>query len=107
MKLSDLTLRCYGKRDDDGSWFTICLELNLYARGDSFSEAKEKLRKLVIGYMREALTKDREHFSDLVPRPAPMYFWAQYFCAWCAAKVHHHTKNLMKFKLPLPMVPAV
>lgn len=106
MKLSDLVLRGYGVREKDGSWFAICLELNLYARGDSFNEAKDKLVKIVGDYLREAFTKDKEHFSSLVPRPAPAYFWVQYFRAWCAMKIIHHTKKLM-FKLPLPMVPAV
>jgi len=107
MKVSDLVLRCYAEREEDGSWFAICLDLNLYSRADNFEEAKSKLNKLIGGYLKEAVTKDAEHFSDLVPRRAPLFFWFRYFCVWCLIKLHQHTRDLMKFKLSLPMVPVV
>lgn len=105
MKLSDLTLRCFAEHEADGSWFALCLSLNLYARGDTFEEARGKLHKEIVGYLKEAVTKDAEHFGDLVPRRAPVFFWWRYFRIWCFLKFHQ-TKELMRFKLPLPMVPA-
>ena len=107
MKLSDLVLRCYGEREDDGSWFAICLDLNIYARGKSAEEVKARLRTFIGEYLTEAVTKDREHFSDLVPRSAPFFFWWRYFRIWCYIKAHKTARDLMKFKLPLPMVPCV
>lgn len=70
----DLVLRCYAERERDGTWFTICIDLNLYARGDSMEEAREKLHAFILRYIREAFEEDRAHFFDLVPRRAPLYF---------------------------------
>ncbi len=106
MTLSDLVLRCYAERESDGSWFAICLDLNIYARGNSAEEVKSRLRRFVGEYLTEAVTKDREHFSDLVPRSAPMFFWWRYFRIKCYI-AFHQTRDLMKFKMPLPMVPCV
>lgn len=105
MKLSDLVLRCYAEREGDGSWFAMCLDLNIYARGDNFDEAKLKLSKFVSKYLREAVTKDREHIDDLVPRHAPIFFWLRYFRVWCYIKFHE-TREFMRFKMPLPMAPV-
>lgn len=105
MKLDDLVLRCYAEREEDGSWFAICLYLNIYARGNSAEEVKARLRSFVREYLKEAVTKDREHFSDLVPRRAPAYFWARYFRIWCYIKFHQ-TKDFIRFKMSLPLVPA-
>jgi hypothetical protein len=105
LKPSQLVLRCIAERDSDGSWFAICIDLNLYAREDSFEQVKVKLNKLIIGYLREALTKDAEYIEDLLPRRAPLYFWIRYALAWCQMKVHQ-VGDWRKFKLSLPMVPA-
>ncbi len=42
-----LHLRCYAERDDDGSWFALCLDLNLYARSDTAKEVTNKLHEIV------------------------------------------------------------
>jgi len=107
MKLSELKLRCYAELDD-GSWFAICLPLNLYARGDSFEEARDKLHDLIAHYVREALTVHAEHISDLVPRRAPMYFWLRYAFARCWNIFHdaHAAMRRREFEMSLPVVPA-
>ena len=104
MKANQLVLRCYAEKDD-GSWFAICLDLNLYARGDTFEEAKVKLGNLISGYLKDAVTKDADYFSDLVPRKAPLGFWVRYFCIWCLVRLHQATLA-RRFILPLPLVPA-
>lgn len=104
MQVSKLVLRCYAEKDG-GSWFVICLDLNLYARADTFDEARDKLGKLISGYLKDAVTKDAEFISDLVPRPAPFYFWFKYFCTWCMVKLHQ-ARTQRRFSMPLPMVPA-
>lgn len=74
----DLKLRGYAERESDGSWFIICVDLNLYARADSLSEARSKLHEFMVDYLREAFEQDREYFDQLVPRPAPLHFRLKY-----------------------------
>lgn len=107
MKLNDLKLRCYAEIDD-GSWFAICLPLNLYARGDSFEEARAKLQGLISQYVREAVTVHAEHIGDLIPRRAPLYFWVRYAIARCWHMFHdaHAAMKRREFDMPLTMVPA-
>ena len=69
MKPSNLVLRGFAERDEDGSWFAICLDLNLYARGDSFEEAKDKLQRLIRTYLTEAVTVDAD-YVDINSRAA-------------------------------------
>jgi hypothetical protein len=108
MKLSDLVLRCYAERDEDGTWFAICLPLNLYARGDSFEHARKKLHAVTNAYLREALVgSEKEHVGDLVPRPAPIYFWLRYAFIWCCVHVRRHVETVRKFKESVPLAPAV
>jgi predicted RNase H-like HicB family nuclease len=104
MKPADLVLRCYAEQDD-GSWFAICLDLNLYARGDSYEEVRDKLFKLIAGYVKEALA-DVDYFDDLVPRRAPLSFWLRYACLWCESKIHQ-ARSAIRFTLLMPLVPAV
>lgn len=107
MKLKDLKLRCYAERDD-GSWFAICLPLNLYARGDTFEEARTKLHDLIAHYVREALTVHADHIDDLIPRRAPLYFCVRYAFARCWIHFHnaHSALSRRQFDMPLPVVPA-
>lgn len=108
LKLKNLLLRCFAQRDrQDGTWFVICLELNLYARADSFEDAKKKLHGVIASYLRDALTTDVAYLDDLVPRRAPLRFWLKYAFAWCCVKVGEQAGNFRKFKEALPMVPAL
>ena len=72
-------LRCYAEMESDGSWFAICLDLNIYARGVGLCEVRESLNNLVVDYIDEAYGKDRAYVSDLVPRRAPNYFFVRYY----------------------------
>ncbi|CUS33508.1 conserved hypothetical protein [Candidatus Nitrospira nitrificans] len=106
MKIDDLILRCYAEQDTDGTWFAICLDLNLYARGDSFEEVRVKLNKLTTCYLKEAYERDSVYFSDLIPRRAPAYFWARYYLAKCFKMIHRSLASKQDFNMPLPFVPA-
>lgn len=105
MNVGALVLRCYAERDRDGTWFAMCLDLNLYARGDTFDEARTKLDGILHGYIRDALTIDKQYIADLVRRPAPVYFWMRYWLARCLHRIHRARCN-KEFSLPLPVVPA-
>ena len=105
MKLTDLMVRCYTENDADGSWFALCLDLNLYARADSLNEAKAKLNGFIQTYLKEALTSDKEHASDLLYRPAPLYFQLRY--RWLRLKdAMFAAKSTSAFLMPMPIVPA-
>lgn len=77
MRPDDLILRGFAVPDGD-SYFAICLDLNIYARGESPAQAIEKCRQFVCEYVNEAVNEDIEHVSDLLRRRAPFRFWAMY-----------------------------
>lgn len=110
MNVSDLVLRCYAEREKDGSWFAICLDLNLTAQAGTAKEAKVKLHALINQYVREALTVDRKYLSDLLPRRAPFSFFVRYYFIRIICAIHgidrrgNHAKRI--FKENLPVVPA-
>ena len=106
LNLRNLVLRCYAEKEADGTWFTICLSLNLYARGDSFEQSRHKLHAVISAYLRDALTVDSEFVGDLIPRRAPLYFWLRYAFIWCCVKIRD-VATVRKFKEVLPLVPAV
>ena len=87
MKLNDLILRCFAERDNDGTWFVMCIDLNLYARDDSFEAARKKLHIFIKDYLNDAV-KDPYHFDDLVPRKAPFYFFVRYYLIFIGIAPH-------------------
>ncbi|HFD81038.1 MAG TPA: DUF1902 domain-containing protein [Gammaproteobacteria bacterium] len=86
MRARDLKLRCYAEQNHDGSWFGICIDLNLAADGDSLEEVRRKLDDQVRDYIEEALGDDVAYIDDLIPRPAPLPFRIRYhyirFLCW-------------------------
>ena len=106
VRLSNLVLRCYAEQEADGSWFAICLSLNLYARGDSYDHARKKLHAVIGSYLKDALTVDSEYVDDLIPRRAPLYFWLRYALIWCLVQLRD-VATMRSFKEYLPLVPAV
>jgi hypothetical protein len=105
MRPEKLVLRCYAERESDGSWFVICLDLNLYARADSLPEARAKLHDFIGKYVTDAVTRDQEHIADLIPRRAPFSFWVRYYCIKAIVLCGRSLEKL-SFKEPLPLVPA-
>lgn len=105
LKLSDLVLRCYAEKDGDGSWFAMCLALNLYSRGDSYEHARKKLHDVISAYLRDAVTTDSRYIEDLVPRRAPLSFYVRYAFIWCCVKARA-IGDVRKFKETLPLIPA-
>ena len=86
-----LHLRCYAERDDDGSWFALCLDLNLYARSDTAKEVTSKLHEIVADYVNEAFNVDSAYATQLIPRRAPAYFWVRYY--WIALVLRWRNKH--------------
>ena len=116
MRPGDLVLRGYAERDNDGSYFSIIIDLNIHACGDTAEEAIERCVLLTLEYITEAYSDDKEHFTDLIPRPAPLYFRLRYRYAQLACFlrewIHKHDGSSKPggragpFKRPIPLVPA-
>lgn len=109
MRPDDLILRGYTVLDGD-SYFSICLDMNVYARGDSPDEAEDKCLQFVCEYLNEAFDEDKESFSDLVPRRAPVGFWMRYRLMRIWGMVLHairqrngNNNHTGPFKKPLPL----
>jgi len=75
---NEAVLRCYAERDADGTWFAMCLDLNLYARADSPREAQQQLHDAIVAHLEAANEMAPEDKRDLVPRPAPLRFRLRY-----------------------------
>lgn len=104
MKPRDLILRGYAKKDSDGSWYAICIDLNLIAQGGSSSQVHEKLLSMIEEYVIKA-HEEKEHFSDLIPRKAPFYFFVNYYWIFIKNKIHLGLKNCLIFRDALPLIP--
>lgn len=103
MKSNDLILRCYIKQEEN-SWVAVCLDLNLAAQGDNQRDAKQKLEAMIITYVHEAMTVDREYADQLLSRKAPWTEWVKYYAFYLLSvlrKNHPHTFNEI-----MPMRPA-
>jgi hypothetical protein len=109
MKPGNLVLRCYIEREKDGSWFAICLDLNLTAQADNAKEAQDKLHAHIVRYVREALTVDAQYLEDLLPRRAPIGFFIRYYAIKAAHFLYMNRKRRDAkriFNEHLPVVPA-
>jgi predicted RNase H-like HicB family nuclease len=103
IKPASLLLRCFSEREQDGAWFAMCLELNLYARGDSYLDVRSSLEQVIKEYIREALTSDAEYAEGLLDRPAPLYFWLRYY--WLRFRIHVHLLKNFHVKLFTEVLP--
>ncbi len=105
MKPNDLILRCYAEQEKDGSWFSICIDLNLAVQGDSVKEVKEKMHTVIHDYIDEALTEDVEYIGDLLPRRAPMSFILKYYVISVVHSFYHAANcvKACKFKEFMPL----
>ncbi len=65
--------------EKDGIYFAASITLNLTATGNTLTEAKNNLNKLVHDYLR-TITKNRElkDIEHLLNRPAPLYMYIDY-----------------------------
>jgi len=106
LKPAQLVLRCYAE-PDEGSWFAMCIDLNLYARADSPEAVQTKLEEIIREYVTEALTDDRASVADLLPRPAPMTFRLRYHYIALHNRVCRVARNSARLFLEsVPLIPA-
>jgi hypothetical protein len=55
----------------------VCLDLSLYAEGDTTADVRAQLESQVISYMSYILEKGVE--DEMFPRRAPGRYWLRYF----------------------------
>ena len=108
MRPIDLKLKCYAEREHDGSWFAVCIDLNLAAQGESLESVKTKLHQQVRDYLEEAVTEDAAYFGDLIPRPAPLSFRLKFYLIEFLCRLRHNTDrgDACPFTDYLPLKPA-
>ena len=102
----NLVLRCYAVNQNK-VWSAVCIEFSLAAQGDSFAEAKLKLRAQISDYVTDAFTVDREHADYLLSRRAPL----SQVLTWHFLNFRSHLNALKDasarlFTQPLPVVPC-
>lgn len=103
----EVVLRCLLEQDEPDSWFAICLDLNVYARAGNAGQARACLHREIASYLEQAYTSDRENFADLVPRRAPLRFWARFYLAVLQDRIGGpKSANAEGFRETVPLVPA-
>jgi predicted RNase H-like HicB family nuclease len=73
----DLVLRCYLRRvrGSEKRWVAHCIDLDLWATGDSPEAARRGMDDAVVGYVETVLdTQDRESIPQLLRRRAPLHY---------------------------------
>lgn len=106
----DRRLRCYLRRSgrNRGRWVAHCIDLNLWAVGDSMDAAKRSLEDAIRGYVRTVLrTKDVESIARLLNRRAPLRYVAlwHFGAALVAIRETGWPLSFQLFREPYP-VPA-
>jgi len=123
MRPRELFVRCYAEEQQDGSWFAVCIDLNLVAEGSSAEDVRRRLHLIIQDYLHAVLTQHQGHVWDLLRRRAPLSFvvkyhfiraWCRGVRAWCwiAERIEHHRRNnkapghLQIFEEFVPVKPA-
>ena len=99
MKTDQLILKCYID-EEEGAWVAVCLDFNLAAQAESPSAARKKLEAMILSYVTEALTVDREYADQLLSRKAPWPAWIKYY--WRRLLPNHDST----FREVMPLRPA-
>lgn len=85
----DLVLRCYLRRvrGSEQRWVAHCIDLDLWAAGDSPEAARRSMEDSVVGYLETVLdTQDQASIPRLLRRRAPLryvLFWHLVRAAHC------------------------
>lgn len=103
MKPSDLILRCYGYKRKDGTWYAVCIDLNLDAEGGSINDVKRSLNHAIRGYFETVSeVEDGDSLVHLIWRPAPLKERALYQ----VIRLAHSLRRAVAFQEAVPIYPA-
>lgn len=101
--ISNLVLRCYGNRIRPGSWYGVCLDLNIAVEAESPEQLKKKLYEQITSYVDSVLdTDDHSSIPDLFCRKAPLHDWLKYYCIKSLISIGE-LKNRLVFKEFIPV----
>ncbi len=87
LKPAHLIVRCFAEQEKDGSWFAMCLELNLELKDDSFSDARVGLQESIHDHLTNTLSGNTEYSRDLLKRAAPIPYWFRYYWIFLKTKL--------------------
>ena len=105
MRPIQLLVRCYANKDGN-QWQAFCIDLCLAAQGDTFEEAHKKLHMMIVDYVNDALTIDRENADQLLSRKAPVKQIMTYHYYNLLHSIGRLKKELHTlFKEAIPLVP--
>lgn len=115
MSPADFVIRCYVEQEPDGSWFAMCIDLNLCAQAGTIKEAKSNLDAIVHDYLVDAFTQYRGH-PELLTRRTPLSFVLRYhvIALQCAVALwrerqfqqQKHDYHHERYRQTVPMIPA-
>jgi len=75
-----LILRCYGRRLKKGSYYGVCIDLNLAVEAESQEKLKKKMCDVINSYLETVLdTDDKNSIPQLLYRRAPIQDWLRYY----------------------------
>lgn len=75
-----LVLRCYAHQSNEGSWYGVCLELNLATEAHSPEDLRRKMGEMISSYIETVLdTEDKASIPALLTRRAPFLDWVKYY----------------------------
>ena len=106
----DLVIRCYVEQEPDGSWFAMCIDLNLCAQGDSLDATKQRLHAIILDYIDSAM-REHQDSPHLLRRRAPLRFVIRYHSialSWNLEQWIHRERlrRQERYEQAVPMVPA-
>lgn len=102
----DLTVRCMARREGE-VWVAVCLDFALAAQGKSLEVARKRLHQQILMYVREAVSVDAAHASQLLARKAPLADRLAYEYCKLKSKLKRSVRaRFMAYKEALPLRPA-
>jgi len=77
----EFILRCFGKKQKDGTWYGLCLNFDIAVEAQSRDELKVNLKEAILSYLESVRdTDDHESIPALIKRRSPFkdrayYYW--------------------------------
>lgn len=110
LRPADLVVRCYVRRvrGSKERWVAHCIDLDLWAAGDSLDTARSGMRCAIAGYLETVLdTADQDSIPRLLRRCAPL----RYRMFWQVGRVSRQARrallDIRPFEEALPFRLAV
>jgi len=91
LRPENLVLRCYGYRKKDGTWYGLCLDLNIAAEAGNRDELVKKIGDMIKSYLVTVFdTDDKGSIPHLLKRKAPISDWLHYYILKLILYIKNH-----------------